>query len=448
MHHPAKRKVVCAGRRFGKTHLAASIGCEKMIAGRRVVFASTTQDQVDTFWELAKEWLRPMIEARLIYKNESKRLMVFNYNGGRIKAKTAWNADTMRGDYGDFIVLDEFAQMHPGVWDYVVSPMMLDTDGDCWFISTPLLRNHFFQMYQKGLADDTGRWACFHATSYDNPYLNQDALTEITADMSESAYQQEIMAEFLEGAGAVFRNIRACLYEPDADITPESVRGHYVVCGIDWGKQKDSTVISVFDATTGREVDFDRFNQIDYTFQCERVGALMTKWGVQQALVELNSIGVPNFEALERANLPVVGFNTTSSSKPPLIESLSLAFEREEALWLDIPVATGELEAFERKVSAATGRSSYNAPAGLHDDSVVARALAWWAVLNRPQSHLQFARGQGLYASMDDHAQQPRRAQPDAAPVGTRTRHARGTGQQTEHSVFTRGRREKARPGG
>ena len=73
----------------------------------------------------------------------------------------------------------------------------------------------------------------------------------------------------------------------------------------------------------------------------------------------------------------VNGFVFTATSKPPLIESLALALERTECQWLDVPVATGELEAYERRVSATTGRSSYSAPEGLHDDTVMARALAW-----------------------------------------------------------------------
>jgi hypothetical protein len=72
------------------------------------------------------------------------------------------------------------------------------------------------------------------------------------------------------------------------------------------------------------------------------------------------------------------GYVFTASSKPPLIESLALAFEREECQWLDDQVATSELESYERKVSQI-GRSSYSAPEGCHDDTVIARALAWQA---------------------------------------------------------------------
>ena len=71
------------------------------------------------------------------------------------------------------------------------------------------------------------------------------------------------------------------------------------------------------------------------------------------------------------------GFSTTSTSKPPLIESLALAFEKHEAKWLPDVIGAAELEAYEMKISPMTGRPSYSAPAGLHDDTVMARALAW-----------------------------------------------------------------------
>jgi len=86
-------------------------------------------------------------------------------------------------------------------------------------------------------------------------------------------------------------------------------------------------------------------------------------------------MGEPIIEQLQYDGLPVEGFQTTASSKPPLIENLALTLEREEWQFLSIPIATAELEAYERKVSQITGRSQYGAPEGLHDDTVIARAL-------------------------------------------------------------------------
>jgi hypothetical protein len=101
----------------------------------------------------------------------------------------------------------------------------------------------------------------------------------------------------------------------------------------------------------------------------------------QSILVELNAAEA-NFEMLQQDGLSVEGFQTTSSSKPLIIRNLATLLEKEEIKLIDDPIWTGELEAFEQKVNPSTGRSTYSAPEGLHDDTVIARALAWWAVAN------------------------------------------------------------------
>ncbi len=88
-------------------------------------------------------------------------------------------------------------------------------------------------------------------------------------------------------------------------------------------------------------------------------------------------------EQLQAEGLPVIGFNTSATTKPPLIENLALTFEREEFQFQDDPIWTGELEAYERNVSPTTGRSQYSAPAGMNDDTVIARALMRWNTTNR-----------------------------------------------------------------
>lgn len=73
--------------------------------------------------------------------------------------------------------------------------------------------------------------------------------------------------------------------------------------------------------------------------------------------------------------MQVIGFTITGVSKPALIENMALVLEREEWQFQDDVVWTAELEAYERKVSTQTGRSSYSAPDGVHDDTVIARSL-------------------------------------------------------------------------
>lgn len=369
----AKRKVIVAGRRGGKTTGVAILAADMFMAGRRILEAAPTQDQTDRFWELVKQYFEGPIADGFIYKNETKRLLELP-NGGRIRTKTAWDADSMRGDYADLLILDEFADMDYNAWDEVGAPMLLDNDGDAIFIGTPKRRNHFHQLYQRAVGDETGRWGAWHFTSLDNPYLSRDALDEITRDMTEASYRQEILAEFLEGEGAVFRNIPACMNAP---LTPDMKEheGHQIIAGVDWAKSQDYTAISIGCRDCQVEVARDRFNKIDYAFQRKRLLELCDRYNVGRIMVELNSIGEPNFESLQRDGLPVIGFQTTATSKPPLIENLSLALETATWQFQDDPVWTGELESYEMKINPRTNRTTYGAPEGMHDDTVIARAL-------------------------------------------------------------------------
>ncbi|MFA6047067.1 MAG: hypothetical protein WC718_18950, partial [Phycisphaerales bacterium] len=113
---PAKRKVVVAGRRGGKTTGMAMLSVERALEGRRILEAAPTQDQTVAFWDAVKKYCAEPIGAGVLTKNETKRLLEFP-GGGRIRAKTAWDADSLRGDYADLLILDEYSIMDPGAWD-------------------------------------------------------------------------------------------------------------------------------------------------------------------------------------------------------------------------------------------------------------------------------------------------------------------------------------------
>lgn len=370
---PVKRKVINAGRRAGKTEMWAVGAIEAMLAGRKVLLSSTSQDQADIFWTRIKAWTAPL--HAYAYKNETKRILEFN--GGRIRVKTGSDADVLRGEDADYLIMDECSRLDPAAWFEVGAPMLADRDGTAVFITTPNRKNWFYLLYNKAKRDTTGRWQAWHFTTMANPYLNKVALNDLVEDMTEDAYRQEILAEFLESGGEVFRNIEACA----TGKIMQPYKGEFVF-GLDWAQKSDYTCITVMDKVTRRMVDIDYFNGVSWSLQRGRVKALADKWKPVDIVAEENSIGSPNIEALQQEGLPVRPFMTTAQSKPPLIESLALALERNEITLLDDGVLTGELAAYEREVSPTTGRSKYGAPEGMHDDTVIATALAWYGVIN------------------------------------------------------------------
>lgn len=205
----AKRKIVRAGRRGGKTVGLARLALDAFLLGQRVLYAVPTQDQIDRFWFECKEALAPAIDAGSLYKNETRHLVEVPHTENRIRAKTAWNADTLRGDYCDLLICDEWQLCAEDAWAVVGAPMLLDRDGNAVFAFTPpSVRSagiskahdprHALKMYRAAETDTTGRWAAFHFTSQDNPYISVEALQEITQDMTQRVYRQEILAEDLD----------------------------------------------------------------------------------------------------------------------------------------------------------------------------------------------------------------------------------------------------------
>jgi len=203
---PAKRVIVRAGRRGGKTVGAAIKAVRTFLGGRRVLYGVPTIEQLEKFWfEICKALEEP-IRAGVYKKNEVEHMIIRPGTENRIKGKTVWNADSLRGDYADFLILDEFQLMSEDTWDVVGAPLLLDSDGDALFIYTPpSLKSsgiskardprHASKMFKKHQNDETGVWATFTFPSFVNPHLSQAALAEIVQDMSDMSYRKEILAE-------------------------------------------------------------------------------------------------------------------------------------------------------------------------------------------------------------------------------------------------------------
>jgi Terminase RNaseH-like domain len=201
----AKRKIIRAGRRSGKTTGIAHFAVEQFLKGRRILYATPTGDQIERFWYEVKLSLEEPIDAGIYYKNETRHIIDRPGTEQRIRAKTAWNADTLRGDYADVLIFDEWQLMNEDAWEIVGAPMLLDNNGDAVFIYTPPRPHsrsttkatdpmHAAKLFKFAQADKSGRWQAFHFTSHDNPHISKEALAEITKDMTRLAYQMEIEA--------------------------------------------------------------------------------------------------------------------------------------------------------------------------------------------------------------------------------------------------------------
>ena len=366
--------VLACGRRWGKTRLGIDRLIRPALDGQPVAFFAPTYKMMSDVW---RELYNTVLPATKRVSSQEHRLELLT--GGIIDMWSLDTPDAPRGRKYQRVVIDE-AAMVPHLqeaWQASIRPTLTDFQGDAWFTSTPKGMNFFRTVWQYGQDPARAEWASWQMPTTANPFIKASEVEAARQELPERTFAQEYLATFLEDAGGVFRGVRACATEQRR----EPYAGRFVM-GVDWGQANDFTVLVVMDSETRKVVDLDRFNQIGWSMQRGRLRALADRWSVGAIIAESNSMGGPNVEALQDEGLPVTAFETTGVSKPPLIESLALAFERQEIAILDDPVLVGELEAYERDVSPVTGRSRYSAPEGMHDDCVMALALAWWGITN------------------------------------------------------------------
>lgn len=373
----ARFKVLCCGRRFGKTTLAIDEIIGYMLDGKQCAYFAPTYKMLNHVWRKIKRLtnVRSVGGHNLVRdKNETLHRLEL-ITGGALDCWSLQHGDSVRGQAYDFVVIDEarFIPYLMDLWLEDLSPLLTETIGGALICSTPNGYNDFHTFFSYGI-DGVEGWESFHFPTSTNPRISAVELARIENSVPMRVWQQEYLAQFVSETGGVFRGV--------ADVTTQArIESAYTsdfVIGVDWGKSKDYTVISVIDRNTGIEVDFDRFNQISWELQRGRLVSMVEKWKPSIILAEKNSIGEPNIEALEKEGLPVQGFNTTSASKTPLIDGLALAIERREIALIADKIATAELMAYAFEQMRGGGWR-YSAPAGMHDDSVIARALAWRA---------------------------------------------------------------------
>ena len=194
MQEPQRFKVVAAGRRTGKSHLAAvSMILAALTEGKgKVFYVAPTQGMArDIMWDKLYEIAGDIIESH--NKND---LTLTLTNGATLYLKGADRPDTLRGVSLKHLVLDEFAFMKADVFDAILRPALSDMKGTCIFIGTPEGRNHFYDVYVDAKLGGDSQWAAWHYTSYDNPLLDKAEIDHARKTLPNWAFQQEYMASF------------------------------------------------------------------------------------------------------------------------------------------------------------------------------------------------------------------------------------------------------------
>jgi len=384
--------VVC-GRQTGKTTLALHEAVKLAVGnpGFLIYWVSPTHDLASkAFEKFLLEYPQPVRQALSVKTTRAPSLQVrFQKNDSRILFRTAQNPDSLVSDTLDFVVVDEAGLISDSkVFYQAILPSLGVKNAKALFITTPREKNWVYQLYQTGWKDNVPQYQSFHfPTTPETSGMSQEEieLARTAPGMTEDRFRAEYLAEFIEEDSDVFRNYRKCVKGRLEEPQPF----HRYAIGVDIGRMRDFTVISVLDRECGNHlVHFQRFQHVDWPIIHARIVAVWSKYNRSKITVDSSGVGdafcfqlakdIPN---LEPFNMGSVG------KKANLVEALIGAVERQDISFPVVPDLIRELGEFTGTLTVH-GNRKYSAPKNQHDDTVISLALAYWLCRRKPIKQL------------------------------------------------------------
>ena len=230
-------RVCVAGRRFGKTFLSTGEILRAAIGGknRNCWYLAPTYSAAK---EIAWDMLIESIPDEYIVKKNETSLTIKLINGSTIALKGTEKSSNLRGRALDMVVLDEFSEMKNEVWHEVIRPSLSDREGSALFIGTPKGRNHFYDLWAKGV-DGADNWQSFQYTTLDGGNVSASEIEQAKADLDERTFKQEYEAAFITYAGIIYYN-----FERASSVVKYQDDGGVLHIGMDFNTDPMSAVVA------------------------------------------------------------------------------------------------------------------------------------------------------------------------------------------------------------
>ncbi len=388
---------IVGGKRCGKSFLSSYLAIRELMASDREIWVVAPTNELATrVWDRVEVWARMFPRSLKARKQDliKGRSIENPLANSILRIKSADIPTQLKGQAGDLVIIEEAGDMSEDVWPSYLEPFISEIrpatgkKGNAVFIGNASAKGSWF--HRKWAEEDDEQNASFwiptaierdgSIVSTNNPLVDVAELRRIKSGLPERIWRQEWMAEWLIGSGEVFRGVREI-----ATGSYKEPEGHFYYIGVDLGRLKDFTVITVVDAKTWEVVHWDRFKDIEWPFQKMRIVETAKRFGVYNTklMVDQTGIGQSIVDELQREGLNVEGFLFTNESKKDLIEKLSVLIENKKIRYPEIPELLQELEVFTFK-TLASNKVQYGAPAGLHDDCVISLALGCFMLDGEP----------------------------------------------------------------
>lgn len=378
--------VVKSHRQAGKSFLCENILLYYAINYKRTQNAmiSPTLNQSRA---LFKELTNAIVESGIVKAKNETLLTIDLINGSTIFFKSAEQKDGLRGYHiNGILILDEAAYLTDDILQLVL-PWRNVSKANMLIVSTPFRKDGFYYRYYMMGTLKEKNTVSIDWSKYDTSALLSQEQKEVYKQIfSKNQYLTEIEGEFIDADGMVFSNLLANVGKPQ--------EGNRYYVGIDFatGKEGDSTSISIFNEF-GEMVYLHYFNDLG-TFEQMNVLAddlIRFEDKIVSIYAENNSIGDPLTDVLrkclrDKGHGTLTGYieeiTTTNQLKVTMVNQVQIGLEQNAIKLLNDSRLLNEFSAYAATYNSKTNTVTYNAPAGLHDDTVMSTMLAYHSYKN------------------------------------------------------------------
>lgn len=398
---PERFKVLVAGRRMGKSHIAAiwclMQGQKAKLRGQKgliwIVYPVHNNAQVawKKFHELTPKGYITATAGSI------ERPISITMGDIRYEFKSGASGATLVGEGLLALWVDECGMIDNTTWNEYLFPTLIDHTAPVLMTGTPKGSNWYYDMFERGRNPAYPHYLTWSEgpkrgmSTYQNPFIPRANIDAMAIEMPETMYRQEILAEFIAGSGYFKLTDAAgnmnCIAN-DIDAAKVGIKLDSIGCstqrtaalGIDLARTHDFSVIVGMDRD-GWVTHIERFRELDWPIQRQRIMKTWEKLGKPPAVIDATGVGDPVTQDLKYAGMFTKPFVFTGSSKVPLFEGLCMAFEENKVRVPDrrhplCETILHELSIFEAKHSSS-GHMTLSAPSGKHDDICCALALAY-----------------------------------------------------------------------
>jgi hypothetical protein len=363
----ARFKIVVCGRRWGKSLLVALKLIEVASKGGYCWWVWPSFPASGPGWKKLISLLEPLIAAKLVNVERGTKTFVFP-SGGFIQFKSSEKPESLRGEGLDAVAIDEWAYCRNGrmIWESDLRPALAEKQGIAILITTPNGMDYAFEYFH--LANDDPLYNAFQFPSWTNPFIPKAEFEAAKKSMPSDVFRQEYGAEFIEGGGLYFSDIRSVML---AETQYKPIPDHNYRAALDWGRTGDDTILGFvdLDLTPHQCCSIFQIPHARFSTQQKEILRHCSKFDPDLLVADATGLGFGPSESLEEsAPFNVDLFKYTNARKVELFSNLKTAYELQEFLIPDLDWLELQHKMMIPEVKEGSLSVTINARPGFKDD--------------------------------------------------------------------------------